>query len=171
MTAGDGALDFSYADATVPVRDDLQASQRRAFEKLARPGTWWSGAERVAIAAEARHAPRCATCRARRAALSPHTVSGEHESLGRLPAAAVEAIHQITNDPGRLTRAWFEKTLAAGLDDAHYVELVGVVVTLVSIDAFCRALGVAPRPLPEPAAGEPSFGARRARSPKGRGCR
>jgi hypothetical protein len=36
------------------------------------------------------------------------------------------------------------------------VELVGVVATLVGIDAFCRGLGLPPHPLPEPLAGEPS---------------
>ncbi len=147
---------ISSAEAPVPVRGDLALAQRRALERLAAPGTWWSGAERVAIAAEARQARRCGPCRERRQALSPAWGGADHESLGRLPPAAVEAIHRVAADPGRLSRAWFEKTRAAGLAEGPYVELVGVVATLVSLDAFCRGLGVAPHPLPEPLPGEPS---------------
>jgi alkylhydroperoxidase family enzyme len=110
----------------------------------------------VAIAAELRHAPGCELCRRRREALSPLAVAGRHASLGELPEAAVEAIHQVANDPARLSRVWFEKVLAAGLGDAPYVELLGVVVGVLSIDRFARALGIPPRPLPAALPGEPS---------------
>jgi hypothetical protein len=147
---------LSYDGAPVPVRKDLPEAHRRAWSRLASAGTWWTGAERVAIAQEVRNAAHCPLCSERKQALEPHAVQGEHASLGQLSAAAVEAVHQITNDPGRLTHSWFEKCQADGLADTHYVELVGVVGTVVSIDAFCRGLGVSPHPLPEPQAGEPS---------------
>jgi hypothetical protein len=151
-------LELDYSDAPVPVREDLPAAHRRAFERLARPGAWWSGAERIAIAVAVRgaEAETCSLCQQRRQALSPLALEGVHDHDGALPDAAVEAIHQIALDPGRLSRAWFEKTLAGGLSDGHYVEIVGVVVTVLSIDRFCRALGVSPRPLPEALPGEPS---------------
>jgi len=147
---------FSYADAPVAVRDDLPAAHRRAWRRLAAPGAWWTGEERVAIAAEVRNAVRCGLCRRRKAALSPHAEEGEHDDLGALPDAAVDVIHRVVTDPGRLSKAWFEKTLASGLGDAPYVEIIAVVVTVVSIDSFCRGLGVAAQPLPEPDPGEPS---------------
>jgi len=147
---------IDYGAAPVPVREDLPAAHRRAWRRLARPGSWWSGSERVAIAAEVRNAPSCPLCRERKAALSPGAVAGRHAALGGLPDAALDAVHRITTDPGRLTTAWFEETLAAGLGDGRYVELVGVVVTVVSIDSFCRGLGVPLHPLPEPEPGEPS---------------
>jgi hypothetical protein len=150
-------IDFTYADAPVPVREDLQAAHRRAWARLAAPGTWWTGPERVAIAAEVRHASRCALCARRREALSPLAVDGAHDRLEHaLPAAAVEVIHQITNDPGRLSRTWFDRVMGGGLGDHQYVEILGTVVTVVSIDSFCRGIGVPPRPLPEPRAGVPS---------------
>lgn len=147
---------FDYADAPVRVRDDLLDAHRRAWERLARPGTWWSGVERVALAALVRGAERCALCLQRREALSPLAVEGNHDHEGVLPEAAAEAVHQITNDPARLSRTWFDKTLAGGLSDAQYVEIVGVVVTVLSVDRFCRALGMPLRALPEPRPGEPS---------------
>jgi hypothetical protein len=148
--------EISYANAPVPVREDLPAAHRRAWERLARPGTWWTGAERVAIAAEARRAWDCSLCRRRKAALSPYTADGRHDGGEDLPDAVVDAVHRIVTDPGRLAKGWFDKLIAAGVSDAHYVELVGVIGTVVSIDAFCRGLGVPLHSLPEPEPGEPS---------------
>ncbi len=152
---------FEYTDLSLPIPEEMRAAHRRAWERLAAPGAWWNGAERVALAAEVRAARECALCRERKAALSPHAVAGEHEGTSLLPAAAVDVVHRIATDPGRLTKSWYEKTLAAGLSAEQYVELLGVVVTLVNLDALHRALGVEPEPLPEPVAGEPS----RARPP------
>jgi len=148
--------ELSYAQSSLPVRQDLVDAHRRAWLRLARAGTWWTGAERVAIAAEVRNAAHCRACRERKGALSPAAVTAPHDSVTALRAAALDAVHRITRDPARLTRTWYEKTLASGLGDAEYVELVGVVVTVVSIDSFCRGLGVSPHPLPEPVPGEPT---------------
>ncbi len=147
---------FAYADAPIPVREDLGAAQQRAWQRLSAPGTWWTGAERVAIAAEVRQARSCALCAERKRALSPAAVDGAHDRIGALPDAAVDVIHRVVTDPGRLSKTWFEKIQASGISDAQYVEMIGVVVTVVSIDSFCRGLGVPPRPLPEPLPGEPS---------------
>ena len=147
---------FDYAGLALPISDAMRTAHRKAWDRLAAPGAWWTGAEKVAIAAEVRAARGCALCRERKAALSPHAVAGEHAASGALPAAAVEAAHRIATDPGRLTHAWYENTLAAGLSDAHYVELLGVVVAVVNLDALHRALGAPPEPLPVPRAGEPS---------------
>lgn len=149
-------IDTSYADASVPVRRDLCEAHERAFDRLSRAGTWWTGPERLAIAAEARRAPACRLCARRKAALSPLAVDGEHDGGTALPAPVVEVVHQVVNDPVRLSRPWFEKVRAAGLSPEHYVETLGVVVTLISIDAFARGIGVPPRPLPESRGGEPT---------------
>jgi len=147
---------FSYADAAYPVRSDLAAAHRAYWEELARPGAWWSGSERVAIAAEVRRAQDCRLCRDRKAALSPAMVDGEHDHEGVLAPAAVDAIHRIVTDASRLSKSWLEKLQADGLGDAPYVELVGVVVAMVSIDSFHHNLGLALEPLPAPRAGSPT---------------
>jgi hypothetical protein len=147
---------ISYEDAAFPVRRDLAEAHERAWERLARPGAHWSGAERLAIAAETRAAPGCRACRESRRALSPFSAAALHDSQGVLAPVAVDVIHRVTTDPRRLTRSWFEKTCARGLSDGAYVELLAVVVTVISIDAFCRGLGLLPHPLPKPAPGAPS---------------
>ena len=142
------------------VRDDLAAAHARYWRRLGRPGASWNGAERVAIARETRHASECGFCRRLRAALSPHAESGTHDvgpgNADILPAAATDAIHRIVNDASRLTRRWYKRTLADGLTDGRYVELVGTVVSVLSIDSFCRAIGVPLHPLPDPEPGPAS---------------
>jgi len=148
--------ELSYSAALVPVRDDFAAAHMRFWKRLASPGAWWTGAERVAIAAEVRQARHCVLCKARRDALTPAAVTGQHDHRGALPAAAVEVIHRVVTDPGRLSRQWCKDTLDAGLSAEQYVEIIGTLVSLVSIDSFCRGIGVPLHPLPEPQPGAPS---------------
>lgn len=147
---------ISYRDASVPVREAFAASHNRFWKRLAAPGTWWSGAERVAIAKEVRNARTCALCQARKTALTPTAMQGEHDHLGVLPEAVVDVIHRVVTDPGRLSRPWFDDIIASGLTEEQYVEIIGTLVALVSVDSFCRGIGVPLRALPEPQPGDPS---------------
>lgn len=150
---------FEYASSEVPVRDDIAEAHRHAWGHLASAGCWFSGAERIALAAEARNARRCPLCEERKQALSPASVVGPHRGLGALDERVIDVVHRVTTDPGRLTQRWFEEVMASAgerFSDAHYVELIGAVTTLVSVDAFHAALGLPPEPLPEPRPGEPS---------------
>ena len=144
-------------DASSDMRADLAATQAQAWERLAAPGTWWSGADRVAIAAEARHARACPLCRERAGALSPLAVGGTHARLGSpLPDPAIEAIHRIVTDPGRLGETWFGRLRAAGLGEEPYVELVSVVAVVTAVDTFRLAAGLPPWTLPSPLPGTPA---------------
>ncbi len=147
---------ISYAHAPVLVRSDFAASHQRFWNRLSQPGTWWRSAERIAIAAETRKAQSCTLCAKRCAALSPQAISGAHDRASQLPDAAIEAIHAIARYSSRLTRSWYESVLKNGLSDGQYVEIVGTVATVVSIDAFCRGLGLPPHPLPVPGKGHPT---------------
>lgn len=147
---------LSYTAAPVSVRADLVEAHQQIWQKLAEPGTWWTGAERVAIAAEVRKAGQCQLCAERKAALSASAVHGQHNTNGVLPAPVVEMIHKITTDPGRLSKQWYEQLLADGLEDTQYIETLGVLIRTLSIDSFCRGIGMPPHPLPTPVAGEPS---------------
>lgn len=149
-------LAIDYAAAGVPVRDDLRQTHLAMLEHLRRPGCWLTGQERLAIAAESRNAPACALCRRRKASLSPEHPKGVHARLSDLPESLVEIAHRIRLDPQRLSREWFDRIRAAGLEEGPYVELVGVVAFTAGIDHFCRALGIAPFTLPDAVPGEPS---------------
>jgi len=141
---------------SLPIRRDLSDAIDRAWVHLASPGTWWTGADRLCMVAETRNALDCPLCRKRKAALSPYTVQGTHDSLGELPDVVVDVIHRLRTDAGRLTESWLLTVLDAGLTDAEYVEIVGVVATATALDTFDHALGLPLRPLPQPQPGEPT---------------
>lgn len=156
MTGASNVSELDYTTAGVPVRDDLKAAHRWMLEHLRAPGTWWTGAQRLAIATEARRAAGCTLCRARKAAISPNAVQGEHDGTGELPANVADVIHRVRSDPARLSKPWFDGVIAGGLGVSEYVELIGVVTMITGMDYFARALGVAPVALPAPLPGEPS---------------
>ena len=128
-----------YAAAELPVGDEVAAAHNATLHSIAKPGAWWSGADRVAIARETRAA------------------AGQHDSEDVLPPIAVEAIHRIRNDSGRLTRRWFDNLIDMGLQPEAYVELASVVASVVIVDTFAQGVGLPLPPLPEAVAGEPSF--------------
>lgn len=138
------------------VRETLVDAHRLAWRRIAEPGAWLEGERRVAVAAEVRAAEVCALCRARKEALSPFAVEGEHAATALLTAAEVELIHRLTTDPGRLSQAWAEGLLAAGLSEEIYVEIVSIVCIVMVIDTFRRSLDLPPFELPAPVAGAPS---------------
>ena len=138
------------------MRADLSQAQTVAWERLANPGVWWTSAARVAIAAESRHALGCPLCRARAAALSPFSHAGTHARLeSELPDAAIEAIHRIRTDSGRVGEAWFLRLREAGLAEEAYVELVSVVAVVTAIDTSRRAAGLPTLNLPTAQPGAP----------------
>jgi hypothetical protein len=146
--------ELAYTGAPAPVREDLRATHRFLLDHVAAPGTWWTGAERVAIASESRGAIGCALCRERRARLSPGAVRGRHDAPHGLPEHVTDTVHRIRTDPARLSKDWFDGVIAGGLDTARYVELVGVTTLTAGLDYFARALGIDPFPLPAPLPGE-----------------
>ena len=116
------SVELDYSAAGVPVRNDLKETHLRVWDHVRSPGTWWTGAERVAIAAETRKASACSLCLARKAALSPNAIQGKHDSAVGLPANVVDVIHRVVTDQARLSKEWFDSVIVGGLDDTHYVE-------------------------------------------------
>lgn len=156
---------FEYTNSPYPIRRDLTEAYRHAWRMLAHPGTWWSGEQRVSIAQEVRNAAACDLCRARKAALSPFLPQEEpqeapeqaqHNSTTSLPEQAVDITHRLTTDASRLTGNWLQAQFNDDFTAGHYVEIVSVVVTTMSIDSFNLALGFEPEPLPAPSPGAPT---------------
>jgi hypothetical protein len=146
---------IDYSGGSYPVRADLVECHREIHGSLGAPGTWWTGSEKLAIAAEARAARECELCGARKAAVSPFAVDGTHTGPGMLPAEVVDVVHRIVTDPGRLSKSWCDGVLEKTLDDGRYVELIGTLVVVTALDIFARAIGIAAAPLPEVRSGEP----------------
>jgi hypothetical protein len=147
---------FQYVASPDEIRSDLADAHRRAWAHVAAAGTWFTGAERVAIAHETRRARSCALCHERKAALSPFALEREHYHWELLSPAVVDANHRDTPDAARLTERWYRSLLDQGLTAEAYVEALGVTVLVISIDRFHHALGLQLETLPEPLPGEPS---------------
>ena len=107
--------------------DLVAALHQRLLAELATPGDWWDAAARRALMEEARAAVGCARC-----------ADGlRHGSVSMLPVAAVEVVHGVVNEPGRLTRAWASRQIDE-LGDARYAEIVGLTAIIVAIDLAAR---------------------------------
>ncbi len=148
---------FDYSQSPYPIRPDIRKAHQTYWQRLAQPGSWWTGAQRVAIAAESRQSLTCTFCTERKQALSPYQFPGGHETTqDLLDDIAIDAIHRIITDQTRIAAHYIEQNAAQGLTKNAYVELVGIVVAMFSIDEFHRGLGIPLEPLPIPDSGEPS---------------
>lgn len=133
------------------VRPAIEYARRALVE----PGDWLTGAQRRAAWLECRDARTNELDQARRAAISPNAVPESHAATDELPAEAVEVLHRISSDPGRLSRSWADEMIAV-LGDGVYTELVGIAATAAAVDAFDHAIGDGERPLGDAVGGEPS---------------
>ena len=146
----------SYDGAPLSVRRDLADAHLRVWDRLASPGTWLDGATRVAVAAAAREARTCRLCQLCKQSVSPNSGTGRHDDTSSLPAGWVDIVHRIATDPGRLTRAWFDRAVPEQIEDGAYVELVSIVAHVTAIDTFARGIGSDVWPLPMARPGSPT---------------
>ena len=146
---------FDYSQEQYDIRQDLPEAYRDVWDRIASPGNWFRAGDRVSVAAEVRAARDCDLCQQRKSALSPFSVKGTHRSNTNLPDVAIDAVHRLATDASRLTESWLNDCRGKGLTIEQYVELLGIVVAVISIDAFHRAMGIALEVLPVPRPGEP----------------
>ena len=125
--------------------DTVGALHQRLLAELATPGDWWDATARRALMEEARAARGCARC----------ADGGGHDPTAALPVAAIEVVHRVVNEPGRLTRSWADRQIDE-LGDARYAEIVGVTATVVAIDVAARSMGDVAPALADPVDGPPA---------------
>lgn len=146
---------MSNLNQALTERPDIQIALSNYFLFLAKPGYWWHGAQKVAIAAAARAASACSLCAEKKAALSRNQIRALHPENEHLSPLTVDMIHQIITDQGRITESQVQALEQSGVSRLAYAELVGIVVCLFSIDEFCRALSRPLPALPQPQSGLP----------------
>ncbi len=138
-----------YADSAYPIREDIDAVHEKQLTQFGEAGSWGTGAQRVAVAAEARKAGiEAGIYEAPDDAGTPVQVD--------LPDVAKKAIHELAVSPKDFLQDSYDEAIAGGLSDAEFVEMVGIVARITAIDVFSRGIGVPLRLLPAPQAGEPS---------------
>ena len=133
----------------------ITAALDDAAESLVGPGDWLTGSQRRAAALEARDARTNELDQQRRDALSPNAVPGGHEATAELQAEAVEVIHRVASDPGRLTQVWADEMMTV-LGEETYTELVGIAACTAVLDMFAWTMTGDDGQLGDDTAGSPA---------------
>ena len=148
-------MTYVFDSTSLPVRDDLKNALGLAYKHIGETGDWLTGAQRVGVYAETRHAWNCQLCRDLKAELSPYNIRGKHDTLGDLPEAWVDVIHRLTTDSGRLSERWFQEALSAGMAEDEVIEVINICVQAIAIDIFTTGIGLSAPPLPVIGTGQP----------------
>ena len=134
------------------VRGDLAEAHRLAWEHLASPGSWWTGAQRVELAATAMLALADAS------PLPPWvgvTSSGRLAGERVAPTVAHDFAYRLARHAGTITRDVYD-SVSGEIGELPFVELCAVVSTVAAVWHFRRNIGAPMPPLPAPEPGEPT---------------
>ena len=135
-------------DQNVP--EAMIESFNACWERIAEPGEWWTGKERIAIVEEVR--------KARDNAPSKNAQSLSDLSIEASPVISplvTEIVWKVTNNAHEIEEKWAKEAIAL-IGEGKYSELVSLVVNIVPVDIFCLLLGRPVVSLPVPKNGKPT---------------
>jgi hypothetical protein len=124
------------------VRADLADAHRRSLAHVAAPGARFTSARRLQIADAAIAA-----------FLDPDPAPPWVRPYGDLP---LDVAHRLARHAATITLEWYERVITEGMHPLEWVEVVGVVVSVLPPVAFARAIGEPLPMLPPPVDGEPT---------------
>lgn len=138
----------TYSDSSFAIRADLAAVHSTTMESFSVPGTWFDAKERREIVALSRRA------RAERG----YEIQGYTDEVQDvdLPAGALKLIKMVSCEAEKIDKNFYLELVSNGLHAEQYVEIVGLVARAVSVDTFCRSLGLSIRLLADARDGVPS---------------
>jgi hypothetical protein len=137
---------------SVVIRDDLAEAHRLAWEHIAAPGSWFTGAERVELAQTVLLAVGDP---------DPLPPWASASSSGRLagsrlaPDVAHDIAYRIGRHAGTITQPVY-RSAADALGELPYIELCAIASTVAAVAHFCRNVGVPVPPLPPVVDGAPT---------------
>lgn len=134
------------AETHVRFPPSLESTLQEEWLFLATCGTWFSGQQRVGIAAAARAAQ-----------LTGATSGNEAVALpgDDLTAVAIEAAGRVALTSVAISDGDIERWEASGLNRFELVEIVGVVARLQAVDTLFHLSGASVVELPDPIGGSP----------------
>jgi hypothetical protein len=137
---------------SVIVREDLAEAHRLAWQHLAAPGSWWTGAQRIELAGTALLAI------GDRDPLPPWAAVTSTDRLGPdlvAPGPAHDVAYRLARHAGTMTYDVY-RAAADALGELPYVELCAIVSTVAAVVHFRRNIGLVVPPLPPPIDGAPT---------------
>jgi len=123
-----------YSDSAFAIRTDLAAVHNATMESFSAPGTWFDATERREIVALSRRA------RAERG-FQIQDYTDEVLDID-LPSGALKLIEMVSCEAEKIDKDFYLELVSNGLLAEQYVEIVGLVTRAVSVDTFCRSLGL-----------------------------
>ncbi len=136
----------------VTIRDDLADAHRLAWEHLAAPGSWWTGAQRIELARTA------AAAIADDDPLPPWvgvSTSDRLSSVRSVPDVAHDLAYRIARHAATMTEDVY-RSATSRIDELAYVELCAIVSTVAAVAHFCRNVGTEFPAWPGPGDGDAS---------------
>lgn len=127
---------------TGDVRADLVEAHRRSLRHVAAPGARFTAERRVHIADAAVAA-----------FLDPDPAPPWVRPYGDPP---LDVAHRLARHAATITAEWYEQVVTEGMHPLEWVEVVGVVISVLPPVAFSRAAGLPAPEVPEPQPGEPT---------------
>ena len=147
-------VESTHHASDMSVRSDLTAAHAHVWEKLAAPGTWWNGSERLAVAEVVRTALD-----------DPNPIPpwDSASNSGRLPNDSVispelqDAVYRLAVHAGTLTEEWYQKMRdATGVTPQQWVEIIEVTISVASVLRFAQIAGIERPDFPEVLEGRPT---------------
>lgn len=147
-------IESSHEATNLHIRSDLTAAHAHVWEKLAAPGTWWNGSERLAVAEVVRVALGDSD------PVPPWdsaSKSGRLPNSSRISSELQDAVYRLTVHAGTLTEGWYQKMLdATGVTPQQWVEIIEVTISVASVLRFAQLAGIDSPDFPEPLQGQPT---------------
>lgn len=150
LTACSGAEETPFMP--VAVRHDLVEAHRLAWDHVAGPGTWWTGAERVELATTV------LTALFEPEPLPPwvgFSTRGLLSRSSRTLDSAHDFVYRLARHAGTIT-AEVHRAVADEVGELPYVELCAITSTVAAVGHFHRNVGLPVPSLPDSRPGEPS---------------
>ncbi len=120
--------------------DPIEDTLLQARDDLAAAGDWLTAEQRLEAWQHTRESRSNELDARRRQALSPNSIPDQHSAGQTLSATAIDVVHRLASDSGRLTRSWADQAMTE-LGEETYTELVGVSAIASVVDVYAVAVG------------------------------
>ena len=126
-------------DLEAQLDEQYLSTIEQTWQHIAMPGSFFTGLERVEVAAIARASRR-----------------GRDRPATSLPRTVVETVETFAVDAHTITGDWVDERERAGISGPAYVELLSVTSFTIVLDTFAFGVGSELHPLPDPLSGAPT---------------
>ena len=123
-----------YDQSPIPIRQEIISVHEQQVRSITSSGTWWSGAERLYFALEARNV----TLDRNHFCQPPNKRTRSSLEL----ETARKIVSTVAGNGKFINQDILNDALGAGLSEGEYVEIIGVTTRAVCMDIFNKGIGL-----------------------------